>query len=275
MLHRIKMAQIIRSKPKVLAAVTREKAYLKAREDADMLAERHGLVVADMPLLIQAFRNPDVRREIRKKRIDTITGEYLGMRDGVVFYEVWHSFGALAFTSKLEGALNCVSQWDGSTHIFSEEWKDAERGFYLCGGQNVARVHLDDLRKGNGAPSPGTPYIVFSRPGVDRTFKFMRMTGALDYDYFMRDDLVLMIAGSLENMDGLARMLFTSEASGGEGLRSVTVSTGVSGMHTDQSSGRLVCSGRLVYLGKSGQYFGGNNDLYRKGRFAAVALQKK
>ncbi|MBI4738184.1 hypothetical protein HY772_01250, partial [Candidatus Woesearchaeota archaeon] len=97
------MSQIVQIKPPVLAAVTDRTGYVEARKEADKLAAEHGLIVADMPMAIQAMNNhPEVREAIRPGWIDTITGEYHGQRDGDRSYEAWHSAGSLATAKGLE-----------------------------------------------------------------------------------------------------------------------------------------------------------------------------
>jgi len=54
------MPQIVQIKSPVFAAVTDKTGYVKARKEADTLASKYGLRVADMPMTIQAMANhPD------------------------------------------------------------------------------------------------------------------------------------------------------------------------------------------------------------------------
>src|SRR3989344_3185866 len=100
------MSQIVQVKSPVLEAVTDAAGYVSARIEADKLAAKHGLRVADMPMIIQAMVNhPEVREAIRPVWIDTITGEYHGQRNGDRSYETWHSVGSLATAKGLEKAF--------------------------------------------------------------------------------------------------------------------------------------------------------------------------
>lgn len=213
------MEQIINVKNSVLAAVTDAKRYIGARKEADELAAKYSLMVADMPMAIQAMdQYPEVRMAIRSKWkwIDTISCEYHGVRQGNCSYEVWHSVGSLSSASGLENAFFGIRDYYGLMPISENEWVDVKNGNY--NGQSIARVHLNDVKKGD-VPAAGIPYTVFVRLNKDACE--ISNSGELDYNAFMRDDRVLMVAGSPENRESLAKMLFGSIKDGGEGRSSV------------------------------------------------------
>lgn len=210
------MPQIVHAKSPVLAAVTDVGDYVLARKWADNLAAKYCLIVADMPMAIQAMaQHPRVRNAIRPGFIDTITFEYHGLRKGKHSYEAWHSAGSLSTLKGLEDAFSKIGNY-GFMPISNNEWIDIEKGNYNC--HNVARLHLDDVKNGN-VPATGTPYTIFVR--LDKDAPNINIACQLNYDAFMLDDRVLMIAGSLENREALAKMLFGRKTDGGEGWDSV------------------------------------------------------
>src|SRR3989338_342477 len=255
------MSQIVQIKSLVLAAVTDKIGYVKARKEADKLASEHGLRVADTPMAIQAMANhPEVREAIRPGWIDTITGEYHGQRDGDSSYETWHSVGSLATAKGLEKVFSKVGEY-AFMQIADDEWIAVGKGNY--NGQDVARIHLDDVKKGS-VPAAGTPYTVFIRLGKDKAN--INDRGQLTYDTFMSDDRVLMIAGSPDNREALAKMLFGRKEYGGEGCSNIGSYHRINEVVFDAQAKE-----RLVYLNNNsvGLVGDGNiNNLY--GRFVVV-----
>src|SRR3990167_6926221 len=96
------------------------------------------------------------------------------------------------------------------------EWVSVGKGNY--DGLNVARIHLEDVKKGS-VPAAGTPYTVFTR--LDKDKANINGRGQLTYGAFMSDDRVLMIAGSPDNREALAKMLFGRKEDGGEGWSNI------------------------------------------------------
>ena len=233
----IDRSQIVRIKTPVLALVTGPTGYLMAREEAEKRSQEKGLTVADMPMVIQAMANhPEVREAIRPTWVDTITGEYHGQRDGDRSYETWHSAGSLATAKGLEKAFSKAGDY-GFMQIADDEWVAVGKGNY--NGQNVARIHLDDIKKGS-VPVAGTPYTVFTR--LDKDKANINGSGQLTYDAFMSDDRVLMIAGSPDNREALAKMLFGKKEEGGEGWSNIGSYHRINKVGFDaQAKGRLVC----------------------------------
>ncbi len=204
------MSQIVQIKSFVLAAVTDQTRYVRSRNQAEQLSKVNGLIVADMPMVIQAMTtHPEVREAIRPKWIYTITGEYHGQRDGDRSYEAWHSAGTLATAKGLEKLYEQVGDY-AFMPISDDEWLAVGRGSY--DGHTVFRVHLEDARKGN-VPAAGTPYTIFAR--LDKDKPVINDKGRIDYDTFMADDRVLMITGSPESREALAKMLFGKKEDGG------------------------------------------------------------
>lgn len=254
------MSQIVQIKSPVLAAVTDQTGYVKARNQAEKLSQENGLRVADMPMAIQAMTNhPEVREAIRPVWIDTITGEYHGQRDGDRSYEAWHSAGSLATAKGLEKLFKQAGNY-AFMPISDDEWAAVGKGSY--NGQTVARVHLEDARKGN-VPAPGTPYTIFAR--LDKDSPKINGSGQLDYDTFMQDDRVLMITGSPESREALAKMLFGKKEEGGEGWSNIGSYHRINEVGFDAQT-----RGRLAYL--DGYYIGLVGYYYFNifGRFVGV-----
>ncbi|MBI4739358.1 hypothetical protein HY772_07475 [Candidatus Woesearchaeota archaeon] len=144
--------------------------------------------------------------------------------------------------------------------ISDDEWVAVGKGSY--NGQTIARVHLEDAKKGN-VPAPGTPYTIFVR--LDKDTPKISDTSQLDYDTFMQDDRALMITGSPESREVLAKMLFGKKEDGGEGRNSV------GSYHRINEVGfGAKAKGRLVYLINHGYGLGGNGNIDNSGRFVGV-----
>src|SRR3989344_7093475 len=254
------MPQIVQIKSPVLAVVTDRTSYVKARKEADKLASEHGLRVADMPMTIQAMANhPEVREAIRPAWIDTITGEYHGQRDGDRSYETWHSVGSLATAKGLEKLFSKAGEY-AFMQIADDEWGAVGKGNY--NGQNVARIHLDDVKKGS-VPAAGTPYTVFTR--LDKDKANINGSGQLTYDTFMSDDRVLMITGSPQSREALATMLFGRKEDGGEGWSNIRSYHRINEVGFDAQA-----KGRLVYLDYNDSGLNGLRNINYDGRFVGV-----
>ena len=254
------MSQIVQIKSPVLAAVTDKIKYVQERIQAEKLSQENGLIVADMPMAIQAMTtHPEVREAIRPIWIDTITGEYHGKRDGDRSYETWHSAGSLATANGLKKLFSKVGDY-AFMPISDDEWVAIGKGSY--NGQTVARMHLEDARKGN-VPSAGTPYTIFVN--LDKDNPKMNNRSQLDYDTFMQDDRVLMITGSPESREALAKMLFGKKEDGGEGWTSIGSYHRINEVNFDPQT-----KGRLVYLNYDNDGLGGGDSVSFSGRFVGV-----
>jgi len=258
------MSQIVQvtSPYYALASFVGWSGFVKARGEAEEMAKERGLTVADMPMLIQAMTaHPELREAIRPFSIDAITGEYHGRRRGARSYEAWHSAGSLATAEVLRNLFYAATQDSAFGPVHYSEWFDMGNGSY--NGQNVARVHLADAKKGD-VPAPGTPYTIFVR--VDKDRPDINDTGELGYDAFMRDDRVLMITGSPESRAALAKMLFGKKEDGGEGL------TSVGSYHRIYEHGfDKEAKGLLVRLWYGNEGLSASNILGTDGRFVVVA----
>lgn len=243
-----------------LAIITDKIGYVSARKQADELSAEHGLTVADMPLVIQAMSShPEIRKAIRPSWIDTITAELHGQRDGERSYEAWHSAGSLASSEGLEKAFPKMGAY-GFMKVGDDEWTSVGKGSY--DGKNVARIHLDDARNGK-VPAPGIPHTIFVL--LDKDHPNINKRGPVGYDEFMNDDRVLMITGSPENRERLAKILFGSKEQGGEGWTSVG-----SYHRTNEVGFGTNAVGRLVYVNYNYDGLNGNYDIGNIGRFAGV-----
>ena len=254
------MSQIVQIKSPVLAAVTDKIKYVQARIQVEKFAKEHGLTVADMPMVIQAMTtHPEVREAIRPSWIDTITGEYHGQRDGDRSYETWHSAGSLATAKGLEKLFSHAGDY-AFMSISNDEWVAVGNGSY--NGQTIARVSLEDARKGD-VPAVGTPYTIFVR--LDKDKSNISGRSQLDYDTFMQDDRVLMITGSPESREALAKILFDKKEDGGEGRTSIGSYHRINEVGFDPQA-----KGRLVYLYNDDYGLGGIKYIANNGRFVGV-----
>lgn len=254
------MSQIVQIKSPILAVISDQMNYVKARNQIEELVQEHNLTVADMPMAIRAIVNqPEVREAIRPTWIDTITGEYHGQRQGSRSYEAWHSAGSLTTAKGLEKAASNAEQY-AFMPISNDEWIAVGKGNY--NGQNITRVHLEDTKKGN-VPTAGTPHTIFTL--LDKDKPTINGRGHLDYDTFMKDDRVLMIAGSPDNREALAKMIFGKKENGGEGWSNIGSYHRINDTGFDKEA-----KGRLVYLGSINNGLDGDDSIYDNGRFFGV-----
>ena len=191
---------------------------------------------------------------------DTVTGEYQGLRGEDRSYEAWHSVGSLATAEGLKKAFSKIGEY-GFMLIPDDEWVAVEKGQYA--GKEIVRVHLEDARKGK-VPIPGTPYCISAR--LDKDKFVINPAGQLGYDSFMKDDRVLMIAGSPDCREALAKMLFGKKETGGEGW------TVVGSYHriNDVDFNNKQPKGRLAYLSNYSNGLDGNRNSDIFGRFVGV-----
>ena len=75
--------------------------------------------------------------------------------------------------------------------------------------QRMIRLHLEDVKKGDVSEA-GTLYSIYVLD-KDRPVIAPSGHGNMDYDVFMRDDRMLMLSGSLENREALAKILWSRE----------------------------------------------------------------
>ena len=102
----------VRIESVVLALLRNHLPTVDALEETEWISKQYGLQTADMPLLLTALyhekaihdaarkkvlvKNPEVvsaKYVGTRKYVDTTSGEYLGWRNGKLFYEVWHGPG--------------------------------------------------------------------------------------------------------------------------------------------------------------------------------------
>jgi hypothetical protein len=207
------MVKVISKQSQALAAVTGSMGYYDAKKQITNFCQKHRLTIADMPTVIGSMAtHSDVYKSLSSKSIFTVTGEYHGFRDDFTScYEVWHSVGSLV---TVENPRDLSTRWTyiDFVQISHDEWNSVGNANY--NGRSFERVHLSDARKGN-VPATGTPYVIFTSTG-DREFSFNR-SGRLSYDSFMQDDRVLMVAGSPDAREALAKKFFGKKEDGGEG----------------------------------------------------------
>ncbi len=177
-----------------MVAIVERFGFSDPLKDAYDVGKKYDLNVADMPLVLHYIANyPDVNQTLKKESVDTITGEYQGLRNGSRLFEAWHSLGSLTESSFRR------RDFDNFTLIDDNEWAEAGKGKYK--GKDVARVHLEDAKKGD-VPVPGTPFIIFADLDKDKPNIYKE---SVSYDKLMADDRAFMIAGSPEGLEALAK----------------------------------------------------------------------
>ena len=192
--------------------------------------------VASMPEAILAMATyKAVQEAARSANLNTSTIEFRGVRyrRGLLdldlpeaSYEVLHGIN-LPYPHKeverfrdhfMEALGDQIDGYiDGLCGIDGYIWDYLGNAGIYAGGSidSFLRLPLEEIKKGN-APEPGTFYSIYV---LDRARPSVSPPGSrLDYDGFMRDDRMLMLAGSCEERELLAIMLFGAEKDGGEGL---------------------------------------------------------
>ncbi len=262
------MAKIIKTespaggtgKSVVLAAISDRIAYINSRREIEGISGEHGLKVVDIPAAISMITaHPCVREAIIPDWIDTITGEYHGRRNGDRYYEVWHSAGSLSTAKGLAGSFPRSAE-NAFMSITEAEWSSAQKGF--SNGRIVVRVHLNDIRK-DDVPEPSVPYTVYVN--LDKDELNIGRSGQLSYDSFMRDDRVLMLAGSSKNRELLAGLFFRKKEDGGLGCGSVGSYHRIRVIPFEERA-----KGRLTYLYMNDKGLGGVSRIINDGLFLAA-----
>ncbi len=245
------------SDQKVVAALSAFGSYFNARKEAEILAQEHGLRVADLPLAITVMDlNLEIRKAIRSNGVDTLTVECHGMRRGSErCYETWHSIGSLATVDGLVDAFEYHTRMDGFVRLPDDEWRA------VGPGREFARVHIDDVKRGD-VPKEGDPYACFVR--LDKDHPAICSSGRLSYDDWMKDDIVLLRCGSPSCREKLADILFKSPREGGEGW------TAVGSHHQIYDVDFVTPKGRLVCLFNGNHGLGGSISHWRNWCFSGV-----
>ena len=258
------MPEIIhQAKSPVLVAITDRIRYVDARFQAEQLVKEYGLKVVDMPLLIQSMNNqPKIREAVRPIWADTLTGEYQGLRGEDRSYEAWHSIGSLTTAEGLKKAFSKIGEY-GFMPIPDDEWIKVGKGQY--DGKKIVRVHLEDARKGK-VPTPGTPYCISVRLDKDNTTINPRKR--LYYDSFMRDDRVLMIAGSPDCREALAKILFGKKEEDDKGWTTVGSYHRINDVDSSKKP-----KGRLACLNSDNDGLDGDHSADVNGRFVGIGAR--
>jgi hypothetical protein len=245
------MADIIKYyreiKVPAIVAITDVSAYVYAREDADALVKEHNGVIADMPRLIAELGNAKARTAIRKRYADVNSAEYQGQTEEGRVYAVGHSLGPLTTTERIKQGIKNIHMY-GFLSLNATEWKTFMN--------NPEMVPLDDIKKGF---SSSQPYAIFAN--LDKDNVVINDSGLLDYDHFMKDDRLLMVAGSLESRENIANILFKEEK------------RRIVGSYHRIKEGTFNNSGRPVFLDSSYCGFDSKDGsgYYERGRFVVVA----
>ena len=196
---------------------------LRSRKEIEEIAGDYGFLVADLPTILEACNSsllfyPDTPEEsamiqnssnggltarafVEDTSFDSMSFEYHGLRDGKPVYEIWHGFGSLSTPEGLERAINNSMLGRGFMAIDINEWEEVGLGKFR--GEDIIRVHLEDVKKGY-LPSPGTPYVIYV--GMEEPHNISGETRQIP-NRFAFDDRVLMASGSLKNREMLTKII--------------------------------------------------------------------
>ncbi|MBI2656848.1 hypothetical protein HYX03_03855 [Candidatus Woesearchaeota archaeon] len=171
------------------------KKYLEALSQAEDLIKEHGGFVPNVPQLISELRNAGVMDFIKKAEyhINTSSAEYFGNYNGDRTYVVGHSLGPL---TNLRILRQRFINYDGYNFSITPPEFEALM-------KEPQMMHIDDIKKGAGTIN--LAYGIFAKPDKD---KLTICDGLIDYEDFMRDDLILMRAGGEEQRNFLAKLVF-------------------------------------------------------------------
>lgn len=273
------MVKIIKLKNRVICAINNDDLrYLDARQEIEQISQKKNLRVVDMPTAIHLMTNyPEIREVIEPFSLNTLTSECYGKRKENNVYEVWHGVGSLTTQeglnkllvslrpSTLEDQINKLLDKPmkkcGLMEIDRKEWNDVGNKTYL--GQDIVRVHLNNLRKGD-VPEIGTPYIIFVN--LDKNKYNIKKKGDLTYDDFMTDDSILMITGSSENRKSLGEMLFGKDKNKSRGMDYIYNNNRIDRVIIDKKA-----KGSLISLQGMNRGFNGEIDEDYSGRFLAIS----
>ena len=250
--------------------------------------------IADLPTSLQLIAAiPEVKARVEEGgNVHTRTSQFLGKRyvttpsgiDEKVSFEVVHGLGFAPATDDLENYESYLrnSIQDPGMKSYLKDviliddnlWDSlAGMAFYHNDVEtnrdisNIVLTSLEEIKRGN-LPEPGTLYSIIAHD--KDSSPFISQPGSwLDYDTFMRDDRMLMLAGSLENRELLAQIYFSPKDDGGWGNNIVynDYRIGRIGANPDTFD-RLDCSiAQSVTLGEQERGIGGG---FGAGRFVLV-----
>lgn len=228
-------------------------SYRAAREQADELASKYGLIVPTMPQLIDAsHRYKDIKQCIGESHIDVLSAEYHGTRQNSRVYTVGHRAGKLVTLRGLEEVLDRGGRC-GFANLSDTEWTKV--------GVQYPVVNIADIRKGTSLDEPH-----FIEVRLDQDSPTIHPANQLKYDEWMVDDRVLAVCGSLERREQLSEILFATK--GGSYSR-------IGSYHQIGTVGFDRPAGRPLRLGPNINGLMGTGTLGECGRFVTLAPSQK
>jgi len=200
-----------------VVALTDVQRYNNFSKDIDLLIKKYVGTFLDMPGLIRELswlniNNLTSTNSLETSDIGVNSAEYLCNKDSDMIYVVGHSLGPLANLKRLEKRSGQII-FDGLLDFENSE---------LVKFKDESAISLNDLRHGVSSNKPyavktlipqGYKLIPRTTPIKDvlRMHKSPRLiifeSGSLTREQFLLDDRVLMIAGSLEGREKIAKML--------------------------------------------------------------------
>ncbi|MFA6073113.1 MAG: hypothetical protein WC758_03300 [Candidatus Woesearchaeota archaeon] len=195
--------QLIKKTESISNIIIFDKDYLAARDEADTLAKKNGLVIATMPQLISNLQHDVPRQAIRQKAVTVNSAEYNFNVCGEKYYFVGHGVGPLSSTEGLRKNVQNMNLY-GFIHLNYEE---AYRGIYEKRYKaNDGVFSLNEIKRDKSFVC-NTPYGILTRFNQMGDFE----SDLLDSDQFMKSDRVLMYAGSEINREIMANVFFNIE----------------------------------------------------------------
>ena len=268
----------VRIESVVLALLRNHLPTVDALEETEWLSKQYGLQTADMPMLITSLyhekaihdaarkkvlvKNPEAvssKYAGTRKYVDTTSGEYLGWRNGKLFYEVWHGLGSLSNPEGLRKGLSEQDIW-GFMPVYSSEWDNAGKGKYR--GEDVLRIHVDGSFNGD-VPPPGTPYMIFACLYED----YFSGNWKLNDDGPEVNDTLLMLTGGIKPLELYCDLILKPEEEGGEGFSSIKT---YPPSLPSRAKPEIPAKGRLLRLMRDDRGVLGRDEQVTSGRFAAV-----
>jgi len=179
--------------------ISDRKVYVENKENVVAEAKKQGLVIYNLPQIINAMKNNQVKKAIRAFWVDADSTEHQGTYKKDKIYAVGHSLGAWSNLNFLK------ENWSNRTDYGFIPMKQADFNSLM---RQDNMIHLEDIKKGF-VPNPDEPYGVFFKPGSDSVN--ISPSGQLDYDSFMKDDVVSARIGNEELKAVLGKILFKDE----------------------------------------------------------------
>lgn len=199
------MVELIQKGRSLVGAVTDDLGFIEARNQAEYLSKKYGLVVADMPRLLTNLQtHSDLRNVVRPDWADVLSSEYLTKAsNGDDLYVVSHGEGPFSDLDVVRKSLESYKKGFLPVNNLDSVIKNA--------------VNIEDVRKGFVATDK--PYSIAIN--MQKNKPVLSSASTLSKEDFLRDDGILAVTGSVQGREYLAKLLFGSKDEGGEARRQI------------------------------------------------------